>query len=78
MSDHALVSGDIESLINKFGEHIEDVVREKYYETAALMKIKEESTENGRKYVEAYVEYTHTLEAIHDILEHGNVPHAGH
>ncbi len=30
MGDHALVSGDIESLINKFGEPNESVVRKKY------------------------------------------------
>jgi len=39
---------------------------------------KNESVEAGRAFVEAYVDYTHTLEAIHDILEHGGGEHAGH
>ena len=38
---------------------------------AVLDKVKNDSPGKGREYVKAYVDYTHTLEAIHDIIEQG-------
>jgi len=43
-----------------------------------LSQKKNESVETGRTFVEAYVDYTHTLEAIHDVLKHWSGSHAGH
>ena len=43
-----------------------------------LNKVKDDSVETGREFVAAYVDYTHTVEAIHDIIEHGGGTHAGH
>jgi hypothetical protein len=71
LSDNALHTGSADDLISKLNNHIKAVVREKYEKAAELYKVKDESIEKGREYVEAYVLYTHTLEAIHDILEHG-------
>lgn len=34
-----------------------------------LDKVKNESLEKGRAYVAAYIDYTHTIEAIHDIID---------
>lgn len=34
--------------------------------------VKDQSIEKGREYVKAYVDYTHTLEAIHDIIDARN------
>lgn len=78
MSDHALSSGDIDELVTKLNNHIGSVILEKYHKTAELSQKKNESVETGRAFVEAYVDYTHTLEAIHDVLEHGGGSHAGH
>ena len=39
-----------------------------------LSETKDNSVEQGRAYVEAYVEYTHTLEALEQIL-HGSHSH---
>ena len=74
MSDKAIESGTIDDLMLKFNKHIEMVIREKYNEVIKLDKVKNESVEKGREYVKAYVEYTHLLEGIHDMIEHG----AGH
>lgn len=74
MSDKAIESGSIDDLMKKFNNHIEIVIREKYNRVLEFEKVKNESTENGRAYVKAYVEYTHILEGIHDMIEHG----AGH
>lgn len=78
MSDQALATGNISDLTSKLNKHIENVIMEKYQKTAELNKKKNESVETGREFVEAYVDYTHTLEAIHDILEHGGGAHSGH
>ncbi|WP_291856389.1 DUF6448 family protein [Marinilabilia sp.] len=74
LSDQALESEDIDEFLGKLNNHIGKVIREKYEKTAALEKVKNDSPEKGREYVEAYVDYTHSIEAIHDIVEHG----AGH
>ncbi len=74
MSDKAIESGSIDNLLKNFNDHIEMVIREKYNQVLALEKVKNESVEKGRAYVKAYVEYTHLLEGIHDMIEHG----AGH
>lgn len=70
LSDHALASQDIDDLVEKFSAHLEKVIRNKYSVVAHLDKVKNESVEKGREYVRAYVDYTHTLEAIHDLMEH--------
>jgi hypothetical protein len=77
LSDKALQNNDINDLLGKLNNHISKVILEKYEKVAMLDKVKEESPEKGREFVAAYVDYTHTLEAIHDILEHGG-GHAGH
>lgn len=74
MSDKAIESGSIDDLMKKLNSHVESVIREKYNEVLALEKVKNQSVEKGRAYVKAYVEYTHLLEGIHDMIENG----AGH
>ena len=48
------------------------MIREKYHKVETLNKGKNNSAEEGRAYVEAYVDYTHSVEALHDILENGS------
>ena len=77
LTDEAIKAGYVDDFLLKLNKHIDKVVREKYQKVAELNKVKDDSTEQGRAYVEAYVDYTHTIEAIHDIIE--NVGgHAGH
>jgi hypothetical protein len=77
MSDNAINSKSVNDLVVKLNGHIEKVIREKFNLVSTLEKVKDQSPEKGREYVKAYVDYTHTLEAIHDILEHGG-GHAEH
>lgn len=77
MTDKALKEGNVDDFLVKLNSHIDKVVREKYQKVAELDKVKANSKEQGRAFVEAYVDYTHTVEALHDILEHGG-GHAGH
>lgn len=78
LTDQAISSGDVEGLLTKLNNHIGQVIREKYQKAQELNKVKNESVEKGREYVHAYVDYTHTVEAVHDIVEHGAGEHSGH
>lgn len=77
MADLSLGKGDANVLSSRLTAHIEKVVKEKYEKALRLSKTKDESVQKGREYVAAYVDYTHTLEGIHAILEHGPGGH-GH
>jgi len=69
LSVQALERENIDDLIGKLKNHIEMVVREKYEKVMALDKVKNESPTVGRAYVEAYVDFIHTIRAIHDVVE---------
>lgn len=78
MSDHALSTENIGELVSKLNKHIERVILEKYHKTAELNQTKNESVESGRAFVEAYIDYTHTIEAIHNVLDHDGGSYSGH
>lgn len=71
MADNSLAKREVSSLIKDLTAHIEAVINEKYQKVAALSEKKNDSVEQGRAYVEAYVDYTHTLEALEEVLSHG-------
>ncbi|MBX3006972.1 MAG: hypothetical protein KF816_02990 [Melioribacteraceae bacterium] len=77
MTDKALEENNVDDFLLKLNKHIDKVVREKYEKVSELNKVKDDSVEKGREFVAAYVDYTHTVEAIHDIIEHGS-SHLGH
>jgi len=78
MTDKALQENNVDDFLLQLNKHIDKVVREKYQKVTELNKVKDDSVEKGREFVAAYVDYTHTVEAIHDIIEHGGGSHAGH
>lgn len=78
LSDNAIGSNSVDDLISQLKHHIEKVVREKYQKVVELNKVKDSSVEKGREYVKAYIDYTHTLEAIHDIIELSNTGQSVH
>ena len=75
MSDRALEHGGFDKLLTALNKHVNSQLMEKYEKTAALYKVRDRSVEDGRAYVEAYIDYTHAVEAIHDILEEGGHHH---
>ncbi|HEY9168724.1 MAG TPA: DUF6448 family protein [Lutibacter sp.] len=77
MTDETIKVSNVDGFLLKFNKHIEKAVREKYDKVLQLSKVKDNSTDLGREFVAAYVDYTHTIEALHDILEHGS-GHAEH
>ncbi|MGE0088897.1 MAG: DUF6448 family protein [Bacteroidales bacterium] len=75
MADGALNDQNIDDLLSKLNAHINKVIQEKYKNAIELGKVKEESLEKGRQYVKAYVDYVHTLEAIHKGIETDHSSH---
>ncbi|MBE0538465.1 MAG: hypothetical protein IH620_02030 [Ignavibacterium sp.] len=78
MTDKALDENSVDDFLQKLNNHMDNVVREKFNKVSELNKVKDNSVEKGREFVAAYVDYTHTVEAIHDIIEHGTGSHEGH
>ncbi|KAA3649952.1 MAG: hypothetical protein DWP95_01740, partial [Proteobacteria bacterium] len=55
MTDRALQEENVDDFLLKLNSHIDKVVREKYQKAADLNKVKNNSIEEGRAFVEAYV-----------------------
>jgi len=75
MADNSLAKNDVEEVVKTVTTHLEQVLRERYTKVAELSKTKDNSEKQGRAYVEAYVQYTHTLEALEKLL-HAPVSHS--
>lgn len=71
MADNSIENKEIKTLLSNLGQHIQEVITEKYNKVVALSKVKDNSVAEGRAYVVAYVDYTHTLEALEAVMAHG-------
>ncbi len=82
MADNSIAKNSVEEVITTVTNHLEQLLRERYAKVAKLSNTKDQSVKLGRDYVEAYVQYTHTLEAlenlIHAPISHSGGGHAGH
>lgn len=74
MADNSLEVNNIDVVADKVASHLVEVLKERFAKAFELSKTKDNSVEQGRAYVEAYVEYTHTMEALEHIL-HGSMHH---
>lgn len=64
-ADKAMTSGSPDALVKMITDDVAAGVRTRYEHAAATYKHKDESVEKGRKFVKAYVDYTHYVERIH-------------
>jgi hypothetical protein len=78
MSDNALNSNKIDDLLARLDSHINQSLHEKYEKVVTLSKVKDTSAEKGREYVQAYIDYTHTIESLHDIIDHSGEENIKH
>ncbi|RJP27359.1 MAG: hypothetical protein C4533_07830 [Candidatus Omnitrophota bacterium] len=67
-ADKALETGSIDALTQEMATHLTSGVKERFERAFELRKHKDESVEAGREYVEAYVEYVHYVEGLHDMI----------
>jgi hypothetical protein len=65
MADKALFSGSERAMLKALDDHLAKVLAGKFQRVLAASKAKDTSVEAGRAFVEAYVDYTHYLEALH-------------
>lgn len=82
MADKSIAEKDVNGVIKTVNNHLDEVLRTRYAEVAKLSLTKDDSVEQGRAYVVAYVQYTHTLEALEHLLHapisHGSNHASGH
>lgn len=67
-ADKALDTGSVDALTEEMAKHLTNGVKERFERAFDLKKHKDESVEAGREYVEAYVEYVHYAEELHDMI----------
>jgi hypothetical protein len=65
LADKALAAGSEQAMLKALDKHLAEVLAGKFQRVLAASKAKDTSVEAGREYVEAYVAYTHYLEAVH-------------
>lgn len=78
-SDEALETGNVDALAGRIAGVVEAGIRERFAVASEARKHKDENIEAGRKFVAAYVEFVHYVEAVHDIamghgVHHGEKP----
>jgi hypothetical protein len=64
MADQALAQGSVDAFNRLLTDHLGAGVRERFARVTAARAQADESPEAGRRYVAAYVEYVHYIEAI--------------
>jgi hypothetical protein len=73
-ADRALEDGQVDALATRVSEHVAGEIRSRYERVRSLQPRDSADTAAGRRYVAAYVEYVHLLEALHHQL-HGGGAH---
>lgn len=70
-ADKSLESGSADVLVKEVTDAASAGIKKRFERTQAAYKHKDESVEQGRAFVEAYVEYTHYVEKLHQIATAG-------
>lgn len=74
MTDQALTDENVEQLAEKVSDHLKNEIIKKFNRALETKRDKDANVAKGREFVEAYVDYTHYVEAVHDLIA-GNVQH---
>lgn len=64
-ADKALASGSADALVKLVTDDVAAGIRKRFEHAAATYRQKDESVAKGRDFVEAYVEFTHYVERLH-------------
>ena len=80
-ADKALESGSVDSLVTMINNAAAKGIRERFERAKEAKKHANHGVENGRKFVEAYVDFTHYVERLHADAEkaapHGKAVEGG-
>jgi len=83
-ADHTIETGKVDELIESISHRIHKQIGQKFKRVMEAKKTMNQSVEQGREYVEAYVQYVHFIEAMgaltdeHITDEHQNQPNHEH
>jgi len=66
--DKSLESGKIDDLADKIAQTVQTNIVERFDQAAKLKEHQDDSVEDGRAFVEAYVTYMHFVEGLHNYL----------
>lgn len=75
-ADQALEQASVDDLVKAILAHTEEGIRERFNHALETREHAEDSVADGRRYVEAYVEYVHYVEGIAQVV-HGKDHHGG-
>jgi len=70
-ADKAIDACSVDELSAKIGIAVRDGIRKRFAEVAEKKKHANDSVEVGREFVEAYVQYVHFIEGIHNMVAKG-------
>lgn len=65
-ADKALESGSVDKLLKLVSDTVSAGIRERFAQARETKKHEDESVEAGRKFVEAYVDFTHYVERLYE------------
>lgn len=69
-ADRALEAGSIDALADPMAGAVVEALRERYERAVSLQSHDPDDVAAGRRWVHAYVEYIHFVEAAHELLHH--------
>lgn len=71
-ADKALVEGSVDELASKVADNLEKEIKARFNLVMQTKKHADESVKAGREYVEAYVQYVHFVDGLHNMISgHG-------
>ncbi len=70
-ADKALQGASVDALAEKIGNAVRNEIQKRFKEAAEKKKHAGDSVEEGREFVEAYVQYVHFIEGIHNMVAKG-------
>ena len=65
------IAGSVDALAEKIGNAVRNEIKKRFKEAVEKKNHAEESVEEGREFVEAYVQYVHFIEGIHNMVAKG-------
>ncbi len=71
-ADAAIEGGNVDELVRRIGQAAANGVKGRFTHLMEARRHKDESIEAGRKYVEAYVAFTHYVEGLHNTITAGS------
>src|SRR5699024_5809404 len=75
MGDQSIAEKNVDDVLKTVTNHLDKLLRERHAKVVELAKTKDDSVEQGRAYIKAYVLYTHTLEKLEHLLN-GHASHS--